>query len=809
MVRNEDEFYQDLKNIFIGAKVEGNSGFVNLMRIKSTYFEKILKLLKSDIEKEIAEFPEFKEELFTRLHTFFRTYFSESGSIYFSYTPLKSKIYEKIYTNNQDVVLFWKTNMLYYVKTDNLWKSISFNYNIKDTEFTIKFDATGIEGKKSNEKRLIIFELEDVNDTTITFKPEYSEHGRQTRIADILSKLSETNINASEEQLDELFKIFKRQIEVDYFINKDAKEFLNEQFDLWLKNYIFVDESDYTEKRLKQLKILKDIAFKVIDFVSQFEDELVKIWNKPKFVLNSNYVVTLNRIAEKKEGIDLLIEIKNHANFSDQIEEWKELGIVDDDFEKDLIFVKNGSSDILSGKYETLPIDTKYFKDFELRILQLFDNLDKQLDGLLIHSENYQALNTILNKFKEHIQTIYIDPPFNTGSDFIYEDKFQDSSWLTLMDNRLHLGKRFLRDSGGIFVHLDWNANHYGRILLDRLMVKENFINEIIWRIGWVSGYKTQVEAFVRNHDTILAYAKNKKSYFFDKENSKIPYRSFPADSVKKQVDEITTIWGMDKASIASTKINFKDHAGNVYKIGLEEKDGRYNIEDTWNSNEYEDINSNKIKRNAKEYTPNGSDITQKPEDLLLRIITLTTKPGDIVLDFFAGSATSVAVAHKLNRKWIGIEQGSYFYTDCLWRLKHVLSGNSKHEPSGISKKINWKGGGFFKYYEIEQYEQSLRNVHYSYSEPFMDLDSVDIYNQYVFLKDTKMLDTMELDSRENKIKIDFNEIYPNIDLAETLSNLKGKFIKRVEKDAVVFEDNEKVRFSDIDFRTIRPLIWW
>ena len=162
-----------------------------------------------------------------------------------------------------------------------------------------------------------------------------------------------------------------------------------------------------------------------------------------------------------------------------------------------------------------------------------------------------------------------------------------------------------------------------------------------------------------------------------------------------------------------------------------------------------------------------------------------------------------------MNRKWIGIEQGSYFYTDCLWRLKHVLSGNSKHEPSGISKKINWKGGGFFKYYEIEQYEQSLRNVHYSYSEPFMDLDSVDIYNQYVFLKDTKMLDTMELDSRENRIKIDFNEIYPNIDLAETLSNLKGKFIKRVEKDAVVFEDNEKVRFSDIDFRTIRPLIWW
>ena len=178
MVRNEDEFYQDLKNIFIGAKVEGNSGFVNLMRIKSTYFEKILKLLKSDLEKETAEFPEFKEELFTRLHTFFKTYFSESGSIYFSYTPLKSKVYEKIYTNNQDVMLFWKTNMLYYVKTDNVFKSISINYTIEGSEYTVKFDAAQIEGKKSNERRVIIFELDSINDKVITFKPQYSEHGR-------------------------------------------------------------------------------------------------------------------------------------------------------------------------------------------------------------------------------------------------------------------------------------------------------------------------------------------------------------------------------------------------------------------------------------------------------------------------------------------------------------------------------------------------------------------------------------------------------------------------------------------------------
>ncbi len=809
MARNEDEFYQDLRNIFIGAEIEGNSGYVNLMRIKSAYFGKILKNLKADIEKETEAFPEFKEELFTRLHTFFKTYFSESGSIYFSYTPLKSRLHEKVYTNNQDVILFWKTSMLYYVKTENLWKSLSLNYAANGIDFTFEFDAENIDGKRSNEKRDIIFELDGVNGSVVKFKPQYSERGRQTKMPEILRTLSENQIPIGEDQLENLFNVFRKQIEVDFFINRDAKAFLKEQFDIWLKNYIFDDESDYGEKRLRQLKALKDIAHKVIDFVSQFEDELVKIWNKPKFSLNSNYVVTLDRIAEKEGGIDLIREIKGHPNFPIQLSEWKELGLVGDELEKGSILVEWGSTASLNGRFETLPIDTRHFKDLEIRIIQLFNNLDSQLDGILIRSDNYQALNTILNKYRKRIQTIYIDPPFNTGSDFIFKDKFQDSSWLTLMDNRLQLARQFLTDSGGIFMHLDWNANHYGRMLLDRLMGKENFVNEIIWRIGWVSGYKTQVDAFVRNHDTMYAYAKDKRSYFFNKENSKIPYRSFPTDTIRKQLDEIMGIWGVEKASVASMKINFKDHAGKVYKIGLEEKEGRYNIEDTWNSNEYEDINSNKIKRNAKEYTPNGSVITQKPEDLLMRIINLTTRPGDLVMDFFAGSATSVAVAHKLRRKWIGIEQGPYFNTDCLWRLKHVLRGNSKHEPSGISKDVNWKGGGFFKYYDLEQYEQALRNAHYSDSEPFSDFGMGDLYNQYVFLKDRKVLDKVELDYEKNGISIGFNKIYPNIDLAETLSNLKGKLIKRIEVDAVVFEDDERIDFSSIDFQAVKPLVWW
>lgn len=123
------------------------------------------------------------------------------------------------------------------------------------------------------------------------------------------------------------------------------------------------------------MQILKDIAFKIIDFISQFEDELVRIWNKPKFVKNSNYVITLDRITDKK----LIEKIKGHKNYPQQVKEWEELGISKDN--------------------PKVPIDTKYLKDLGLETLSQFDDLDKSLGGWLIKNENYQALNTILPKF--------------------------------------------------------------------------------------------------------------------------------------------------------------------------------------------------------------------------------------------------------------------------------------------------------------------------------------------------------------------------------------------------------------------------
>ena len=124
MSSKEDRFFNALREVFIGAKVEGEGGFIHLMKIKSNYYRGLEPLLKKDIEKALEKYPDFRDELFDKLYSFFKRYFSESGSIYFNSTPFHNNIYEKIYTEEKDVVLFWKTHMLYYVKTDRIFRSM-------------------------------------------------------------------------------------------------------------------------------------------------------------------------------------------------------------------------------------------------------------------------------------------------------------------------------------------------------------------------------------------------------------------------------------------------------------------------------------------------------------------------------------------------------------------------------------------------------------------------------------------------------------------------------------------------------------
>ncbi len=289
MSKKERQFFETLKNIFIGVPIEGESGYINLMKIKAHYYDRVIvPCLKKKIEDALQPFPNFREELFDKLYTFFRRYFTESGSLGFVFTPYHQSIYERVYTDEQDVILFWKTARFYYVKSDRLYKSMTVELD----GYQFEFDVSQLEHKKANEKRSLIFEFippqsplskggseggiqpfgesippqsplgaippqspptkggseggiptplskGGIKGGILTFKVSYSERGRQTNFDEIRKAIKKSNRSVpSEETLRKAFQLFERQSEVDYFICKDAKAFLREQFDLWMWQYL-------------------------------------------------------------------------------------------------------------------------------------------------------------------------------------------------------------------------------------------------------------------------------------------------------------------------------------------------------------------------------------------------------------------------------------------------------------------------------------------------------------------------------------------------------------------------------------------
>ena len=816
----ERRFLDALRDLFVGVKVDGQSGYINLMRIKAAYFTNAVEPeLMKDIAGALKDFPEFREELFDKLHDFFHRYFSRSGSICFAYTPQHMSVYEKIYTDEQDVILLWKTHMLYYVKTDRLFKDLK----VEVDGHTFFFDCTELEHKKSNEKRELVFTFAKIEkDGVIRLAVSYSVHGRITKTDEILKALKKAELTVKEVTLDQAMKVFARQSEVDYFINKDARGFLQEQFDLWMYQYVFKDETHWGEARIRQLQVLKDIAFKIVDFISQFEDELVRIWNKPKFVRNSFYVITLDRVAARTGGVDVLAEFLKHKGMKAQVAEWQELKIVESSFDAKTILEGKGKDRAVAPAWRSLPLDTRHFgKELELRLLALFDDLDNQIDGRLIKSENYQALNTLLEKFKDRVKLFYIDPPYNTGQDdFIYNDALQSTSWLSMMWDRVELARKFLTNDGSFGVSIDENEISHCLRLFDDLFDKSNRGGIATVKRGSVTGHKAINPGIVNLTEYLPIYARDKQrwkpnrlvrprerndrysSFILNRTDNHrkwkfcslleafAAYKGIAKSKLKKELgldfeDEIFAFICANRDSVIqfarpdADKVSeqvrkaieeSKKHPDKVvhvprdgdsdfylfdgenilfYANRLREIDGKWvtvePMSDLW-----DDVSPNDMHNEGGVELKKG----KKPERLLHRLIELTTGSGDVVADIFVGSGTSVCVAQKSGRKWIGVEFGDHFETKALIRMKRVLSG----EQSGVSATCHWKGGGFFKYYSFEAYEEAVAQTVYNEEEDLFLNTKTNPYSQYLFFRDEKMKD---------EVNVNLDRLYPDIDLAE------------------------------------------
>ena len=389
---------------------------------------------------------------------------------------------------------------------------------------------------------------------------------------------------------------------------------------------------------------------------------------------------------------------------------------------------------------------------------------DTITDNLIIKGNNLLVLHSLVKVFRGKIKLIYIDPPYNTGSDeFQYNDNFNHSTWLTFMKNRLEVAKDLLSEDGSIYINIDYKEVHYLKVLMDEIFGRDNFQREIIWRMGFVSGYKTAVKNFIRNHDTILFYSKNREKMFFNK--LYIPNKKF-----KKILPESKAV----KALFKKYNLSEQEIAEILHEINYGMRGKKYPLEDTWNCNKWDELNSIAIESSTSRVDEtvvlNGRNFKgQKPEKLLKRIIESSTNPGDIVLDFFLGSGTTVAVAHKLGRQYIGIEQMDYVEA-AVERIKNVIQG----EQVGISKAVNWQGGGDCVYLEImklnESYIEKIQDV--KSTEELLSVWQDMKYNGFLSYKiDSKLFDEnieafTELSLSEQKKllleMLEYNDLYVN-----------------------------------------------
>ena len=354
-------------------------------------------------------------------------------------------------------------------------------------------------------------------------------------------------------------------------------------------------------------------------------------------------------------------------------------------------------------------------------------------DNKLIFGDNLLALKALEQEYAGKVKCVFIDPPYNTGSAFThYDDGIEHSLWLSLMRDRLVLIRNLLADNGSLWITIDDNEAHYLKVLCDEIFGRNNFISNVVWQKKYTIA--NDARYFSDTHDHVIVYAKNhdqfqlKKLPRSDEMNSryknpdnhprgpwkatplhaksgsdknknfsytfnngvtwKPPAGTFPRFSLDtlKKLDDGNEIWfGKDGTAIPSRKSFLQDMSAEGTPSPT-----------LWL---HEDVgNNHQAREEIKKFNTQNPFDTPKPEKLLHRIIHLATNPGDLVLDSFAGSGTTGAVAHKMGRLWIMVELGEHCHTHIIPRLKKVIDGE---DAGGITESVHWKGGGGFRYYKL------------------------------------------------------------------------------------------------------------
>jgi adenine-specific DNA-methyltransferase len=454
---------------------------------------------------------------------------------------------------------------------------------------------------------------------------------------------------------------------------------------------------------------------------------------------------------------------------------------------------------------------------------------DTITDNLIIKGNNLLALHTLQKEFAGKVKLIYIDPPYNTGNDgFKYNDSFNHSTWLTFMKNRLEVAKQLLSKDGSIWVNIDDGEAHYLKVIADNIFGRDNFIANVIWQKKFAP--QNDARYFSDNHDHILVFAKDKGSFkinFLERnEKAKERYKNpdkdprgpwSSSDMTVKTYSEaydypITTpsgkvitppksrCWRTSKENfqklIEENRIWFGEDGCNVPRLKRflsEVKDGVTPMT-IWT---HQEVSHNQDARKEITSILDESDFaTPKPEKLLERIIHIGSNENDIVLDFFAGSGTTAAVAMKMGRQFINTEQMDYIENVTCARLKKVIEG----EQGGISKLYNWQGGGSFVYFELKKYNETfmerieeakdtetlLQIWEQMKAKSFLNYN-VDIKKQEEHIEEFKQLSLKEQKQHLCEI-LDKNQLYVN------LSSLNDADFECTEEEKKITKDFYQIK---------------
>jgi adenine-specific DNA-methyltransferase len=497
---------------------------------------------KTEVEQASVSV-EAEADVFNNLYTFFSRYYAD-GDFISTRRYSQTQKYAIPY-NGEEIYLHWANRDQYYIKTADVLTDYAFvigphnEYRIRleiaraDTEqgnvkgdnrffVTVKRDLAAYD--EASRTLTLHFEYRPLGDDE---KEGYGKTNVQSKIIEasrdrLLKAVTDTTLRAllanqprpdDERSLLELQLLkWTRKSTSDFFVHKDLRAFLNRELDFYIKNEVMrldnLDDADAprVESYLTRVKVIKRIARKVIDFLAQIEDFQKQLFEKPKFVLESNWCVTLDRVPQ-----NLYTAI---AANDKQWAEWERLfGVTKP---------KGGEKKVavFLSEHPFLTIDTALydavFKDELLAALSAREGgLAAQTNGLLIHGENFQALTLLQAAYRGRVKCIYIDPPYNTGNDgFVYKDAFQHSTWLAMMEDRLQLARDVLSEAGLLLSSIDENEVNRMQLLAEGIFGNDNVIGQLVWKKKYTGGKHARHIVDLHEYILVVANDKNKVAGF-------------------------------------------------------------------------------------------------------------------------------------------------------------------------------------------------------------------------------------------------------------------------------------------------------